>query len=336
VNVQQQIAKLESLLGRIQRNAAKPRAAVRAAAPAPARPIAEEMPQSALPATTRGDIATPIPSARAPLPVEPELIAASAPEASVEVEELDMMDEEIVELGGEATATVVGGDTGTEADFDGMDDEPVPESAPRPAAQALAEPADLEPPVKTPPPESGRQFVSPAVAAPVADFGAEEVDIAGAEVDDLLEPDRSGPSISGTPPGELSMEQLGETVELEGADAPRAELDLIPLPDEPLDEVGPPDELELSLPQQGFAGGFDQKLAAPPGARADLDRHLRDQGLPEPRAAAPAVGSAAPVVVARPASDVTHVAQIIAARPASMPSTFLELLDASLALTARR
>jgi hypothetical protein len=346
VNVQQQIAKLESLLGRIQRNAGKARASVGVAPAAKAAFPAEEAPHSALPPTARADLPTPAPPAPitlppAPITSPPAAIHESVAEVSVEtstvdLEEIDMMDEEIVELGGEASATVVGGDDSLEADFGDMDE--VPESAPRPAALGMPEPADLEPPVKTPPPESGRQFVSVAAAQPV-DFSAQEADIDASDVDDLLEPDRAHHAISKAPPSGPAVEQLGDTVELEGADAPDADLDL-----EPVSTASPmealPDDLELSLPQQGFSGGYDQGLAAPPGARADLDRHLRDQGhhveplqMDTPAPPAPAAG---PVVVARPASDIVHVADMVAAKPAKMPATFLELLDASLALTARR
>ncbi len=192
--------------------------------------------------------------------------ALPAPEPEqAELEEIDMMDAEIVELAEPTTAART-----LDADLDG--EEPVPESAPRPA-HALRDEAEHEAPIKTPPPESGRQIMAPvAPAAPAVAYRedeAEEADLGGgADVDDLLQPDLSGGPIPKAPPGVPTMEQLGETVELEGADAPGARLELAALPeaDEKPDAL---DELELSLPRQEFSGGYHADLAPPSDVQAD-------------------------------------------------------------------
>jgi hypothetical protein len=420
VNVEKQIAKLESLLGRIKRNAEKGRPhAVAAPQPSVARAVMEEPPHSALPPTARADVTAspvmpaavstppapvvarpaapvvaapePVVAARTPAPVvaapaaEP-VGAADAAASGTEFEEFDMMDAEIVELGGaaeeapaqeiqeaslelEASITEEEAPAELEADFGDAVEESVPKSAPRPAVQAIAEAElDLEPPVKTPPPESGRQIVAP-IQAPAVTYqdDGEEADLTGAaDVDSLLEPDLSGGPISKAPPGMPTMEQLGDTVELEGADAPAARLELAV---QPLPVIAEPelDDMELELPKQEFSGAYDAKLAAPATATADLERHQRVQdaaaaarapvpeqisspaaslhaappapvmAMPAPAMTPPAgptapAAPAAPVVVERPPLDVMHAAEVVPAAPAKTPETFLELLDQSLSL----
>ncbi|HVU03106.1 MAG TPA: hypothetical protein VHE30_15200 [Polyangiaceae bacterium] len=354
MDVQEQIAKLESLLGRIQKNAAKPRPAAAAAPTTTAasvvapRPAPEELPPlSHSPPTARVDQGI-VPMAR---PTPDTGIAAVQPEASAEVEELDMTDAEIVEIDGGGGPPPI-----EELDLQPVPaDEPVPESAPR-AAQALADEADLEPPVKTPPPESGRQIVAPpAPAVAFKEEEAEEADLTGgSDVDDLLQPDHSGGPISKAPPGMPTMEQLGETVELEGADGPGPALELQVA--EAVDDEIAPDELEFAPPKKEFHGGYDHALAPPASAASDLER-MREAdptslpapaslaepgspslaGMPAVRAAiAPApVAAPAPVeptVVARPPVDAPHAAEVVVAKPVKLPSTFLEILDLSLGL----
>jgi hypothetical protein len=292
--------------------------------------------------------------------------------ATAELEDLDMMDSEIVELGAEAAQAAPAGEiqeasldleasiveeTGAEmleAELGAPLEESVPESAPRAAAAAPAAATDFEmEPLKTPPPESGRQIVAPVQAPAVAyQDEAEEADLSGGgDVDSLLEPDLSGGPISKAPPGMPTMEQLGETVELEGADGPAAALELEALP-VPAIEEAPLDEMELDLPKQEFSGAYDSSLAAPANAAADLARHRQEQAdaaktgtpvsisappspsAPTAEAAARAVPApiAAPIVVARPPLDVMHTAEVVAATPAKAPETFLELLDQSLSL----
>jgi hypothetical protein len=341
VNVEKQIARLESLLGRIRQNAALPRAAggAVAAAPSPGEPVREEpVPFSAMPATARADV----PEASPP---------AAVAEASVstEFEEMDMMDAELVEVAPEGAAPELPAEEADlGADLVAVEEEPVPESAPR-AAPAFAGEADLEPPVKTPPPESGRQVMmqppSPSVSYQEE---VEEAELGGAaDVDSLLEADLSGGPISKAPPGMPTMEQLGDIVELEGADAPAALLELAATGSQQ-EEEAPLDDLELALPKQEFGGGYSAELPPPPDAAADLERHrqaMERQAAPATSefavlasipAGAPSVPaiSATPLVVERPVLDVPQAAQIIVAAAPKIPDTFLELLDASLSLRA--
>src|SRR5205814_606266 len=260
-------------------------------------------------------------------------------------EELDMSDAEIVEIAVDVTVeeTV---EAAPPSLANELAEEPAPESAPRPAAQASAEEAELEPPVKTPPPESGRQVV----AAPVGISG--EVELEGSATTDGLEADTSGGPISKAPPGEPTAAQLGETVELDGADSPAARIELLSAPmSAPIETAAPADDLELSLPQRGFGGGYDAELSPPSRAAQDLARH-RDQSaleeappasLTSPGDAAPPEGlvsppvldvaaSAAPKIVERPSIGERQVAEMRAPTAPTIPATFLELLDASLAI----
>jgi hypothetical protein len=183
--------------------------------------------------------------------------------------------------------------------------------------------------------------VAPQAASPAVSYREGEAELAGAgDVDALLEADLSGGPISKASPGEPTMEQLGETVELEGADAPPAAIEL--LVRAPKAEV-PPDDLEVALPKREFAGGYDTSLAPPSGAAADLEKHRREEvsapdappvSLAEPMSAMPPTELAPvrPLIVERPRADTLHAAEVIPARPTRMPETFLELLDASLRL----
>jgi hypothetical protein len=358
VNVQRQIARLESLLARIQRNALLAR---------DARPAAEPRPETSAPAEAAPESAPPTdraePPSVQPAPASAEVAVAAATE-EVEVVELEMADDELVELAGEEVAIAEGApiaaaEAAPEPEraaplANELAEEPAPESAPRPAAQ-IAEEAELEPPVKTPPPESGRQVV----ASPVGITGERELHDTSAVAS--LEPDLSGGPISQGPGNEPSAAQLGETVELVGADSPTAGIELLSAPmGVPLPQAEPPlDELELSLPQQQSGGGYDAELAPPSRAAEDLARHRsqleRAQNPPteppislasapsgqyaavqppaETRVGTPAE-AASPVVLVRPAIGEVQVTEMRRSAPAELPSTFLELIDASLSIEA--
>jgi len=330
LTAQEQIAKLESLLDRIRRNMSRPRTAapVVAAAAAPAAPA----PQAAEPIAAA---ATPPPAAAMPPPAQ--AFVEEIQEPIPDIEDLDMSDVEVVELAADEGAAV----SAAEDEAPDTIDEPIPESAPRPAA-AMADVAEPEAPIKTPPPESGRQVVAP-IAPVIHDDLPGEADLSGSgDVDSLLEADLSGGPISRAPlEGGPTMEQLGATVEILGSDAPAAALELDAGP--VAQPAAPPaDELELELPKQGFAGGYEDRLAPPSGAQADL-RSL--EASPPPPAAEPfsppapaplppaqAQVATGPTIVQRPAID-AHAAEVIAAKPMAKPSeTFLDLLDVSLAL----
>lgn len=356
MNAQERIARLESLLERVRRKAAAPRIRTAAAAPSrtptdaaqrvepapsPAPPRVVEVPPSPepprvaaqpSPPLSRVAEAPPLPP-REPIAIAPPMSSAASREVDVapaEIEELDMMDADIVELGTEAAAA------GVAEEFE----EPAPESAPRPAAPAL-DALDLEPPVKTPPPESGRQ----AVTAPPGEEAGAELEAEAAS--NALEADLSGGAISiSRPGGGPTMEQLGETVELEGADKPHEGLELAA----PLQEVAEPaaDDLELSLPRrESPPGAYAADLAAPPqatpepvGRTRSAERKVeaevaapRSMELPSAvDASAETVRATGPIVVGRPATDGAHVAEYIVAKPGKTPETFLELLDGSLGL----
>jgi hypothetical protein len=316
LTVQEQIAKLESLLDRIRRNAGKPRSAVASVVAAAAPVVAPApAPQMAKPEPVVVPSPPPAPVAEAPVL---EVEAASA----AEIEDLDMMDVEIVEIAVESPTVAEPEERAPMQTLvdDPPDtvDEPIPESAPRPAA-ALAAEAEIEAPI-TPPPESGRQ----AVAVTSYDEAPREAELGGgSDVDSLLEADLSGSPISRAPSaGGPTMEQLGETVELEGADAPAANLELDSAPPAALESA--PDELELDLPKQKFAAGYDTSLSVPEMAAIEA---------PPVQAPAFTAAPAVPTIVARPAVD-TIAAEVIAAAPAKVPETFIDLLDASLALKA--
>lgn len=325
MTAQEQIAKLESLLDRIRRNVSKPRTAAplvaRAPEPAPAPP--PEAPAVAAPVVQAP------PVVEAPPPVETR--AEEAGEAIPDIEDLDMADVEVVEIAVDEGPALEAADEAPDTV-----DEPMPESAPRPAA-ALADVAEPEAPIKTPPPESGRQAVAPAIH----EEPAREADLSGAgDVDSLLEADLTGGPISRAPQhGGPTMEQLGATVELQGADAPPAQLELDA---DPAARATPPpaDELELELPKQGFGGAYDARLPPPVTAAEDLKGLQAERAAP-PASFAPPVAAAPPppaapsepTVVERPPLE-AHAAEVIVTRPTKVPETFLDLLDASLGLRA--
>lgn len=292
----ERIAKLESLLDRVRKNAAAPR---RAASVAAEVSVATEA---------------------AVEPVEEEAI-----------EELDLGDD-IVELSSDEPAAPVGLDVELELD------EPAPASAPR-ATEAVAS-AEPEARPKTLPPESGRQEVLPDAAI------GTEAELSGAEdVDALLETDLSDRPISMPPAhGGPTMEQLGDTVDIEGGEAAAAELEL----GHPASEAPPSPEaaheLEAPLPAREFSGGYEAGLAPPPHAQADLERHDRSaskQAPPSLLAEEPPPVSAAgrapsgPEVTERPAvpSGVSP-ARFSSVEREAEPTTFLGLLDRSLGLKA--
>jgi hypothetical protein len=200
----------------------------------------------------------------------------------------------------------------------------------------LDEEAELEAPIVTPPPESGRQVAAAPAVAPLEPSPGLE----GLVVDesDFVE---SADSEAPTAP---TAEQLGETIDLEEAEGPVIELEE---PVELPESERPPDRLEAPLPEPEFPGGYDESLQPPPEAREELARHqLQVSGAPTaeptpatapevPPASAPEAAAAEepPEVVGRPApaaaqAPVTFSGQAQAFRP----SNFLELLDASLEL----
>lgn len=218
----------------------------------------------------------------------------------------------------------------------------------------------------TPPPESGRQVSSAPLSQPVGEmtFDAPEpsADVleletsgeVGTEIDDLLGADPVAPPADKPRPPMPTMEQLGETVELEPATD--AELELQAQPElevaEPKVAPAPAEDLEMDLPTGAGASAFDASLSPPPEAKDELAAYkLREAGQSTPPAAVPipaptAKEPAAPVaptpaatpsvveavVTRRPAVDDVQVLKLEGAIEPFEPKTFVALLDASLKL----
>ena len=205
---QDQIERLQGLLDRVQKNAARPRVAAAVAAAPVAEPAPEPAEEEELVAMDEAEVIPPEPVvAEAEVLEETSMVRAIAEsDVSVEmgeasIEDLDLLEDEIVDITEAAPEPA-----GTEAE-----EEP-PASSRRAIAgsmgEALAEAVDSvgmdegrEIPLKTPPPESGPQAAPPpqGLAAP--------------PVPDLREL-READIVSGTQP---TAAQLGATVELEPA-----------------------------------------------------------------------------------------------------------------------
>jgi hypothetical protein len=178
----------------------------------------------------------------------------------------------------------------------------VAESLDQAIANAAARPDELEVPIHTPPPESGPQeAVLPAgIEAPrVAEFD----DASG-----IVSPSSHGP----TP------EQLGETIELEGADGPEIEIEVAGVTEPEPAPVRPADELEVTLPRAEMPSGTYDMSASEEAPIAS--------SLPTTRGSEPP-----PEILMRPAienSEVTHVIRV----SAKAPENFAALLDGALEL----
>lgn len=232
------------------------------------------------------------------------------------------------------------------------------------ALARVSEQIDLEEgrevPLKTPPPESGPQAAMslPAgIHAPLAP-----------DIEELLEADIL--PVGGVNAAVPRPEQLGQTIDLDEARGPHLELDSAHTA--PLQEELTNEELEVTLPQREFGGGYQDDLMPPPEARQELDAHRDRFGeaeheAPPPESLAqspsqPPQSGFAPVIA--PASVTTDLhsesvstftvdappnaefAPELLMRPdvnpspvakfirvqPQRPNTFLELLDASLNL----
>ncbi|MFZ5890896.1 MAG: hypothetical protein ACOY0T_07590 [Myxococcota bacterium] len=203
------------------------------------------------------------------------------------------------------------------------------------ATAALTSEDGREVPIKTPPPESGPQ------AAPPPSLGVPPP----VDMDQLLEADLMPPPVAASagplatpfdsleqpfgsrPPPPASgptVEQLGQTIDLEEAPGPELELDRPLAPPTP----PPPDELEASLsaPQSGGPYAEVSLAAAPalhtmPAAREGL---VTGDVAPS----APTLAE----LVQRPPLSSSGVMSISGSAVKAEPRTFLQLLDASIAL----
>lgn len=273
--------------------------------------------------------------------VEVTVAAIEAEAEPIGTEELS--DDDLIEVT-EATPAPSTGASDLDIDFE--DEEQPPASSQRKVAtsmdEALAAAADQlesdrEVPIKTPPPESGPQEapLPQPMTAPAAP-----------DVDALLGGELDIPTREATPAGPTA-EQLGQTIELEEARGPQLELA------EPARTTPPvSEELEVSLPPREVVGSYDDNLLPPPEAREDLEAHrrsLEDDIPPPPESLAtlPSVQPAAPPaeiipvqaksepsgpeIIARPL-PIGSPESFGSTREAFRPSSFAELLDASLSL----
>ena len=220
-----------------------------------------------------------------------------------------------------------------------------------PVAAAPAEPAFVRPQVAEPALASEPALAAMAEPAPldeleVEDIDAEEIDLDGVDLDDDAPESHSSPRHSIdeaiasaehaaplTPPPESgaeplaaphipahsgpTMEQLGETISLD--EGPSRDFEL----DEPLEPpVSAPISsglLEAELPRS-VPASFTPDLQAPPEAAAELERVRIG-----------ATATIEPDVVVRPSIS-TNVVDFVGAQRSFAPSSFAELVDASLSL----
>ncbi len=316
MNAERQVVKLEGLLARIQRNAARPRPAAAAVVVAPE----PESPEAPAPAPAEPAVVAPA------APLAPVVAVAPAPAAaSTSVDEFDdLEDAEDLELVEDEIIDITDLDADAAAEM-GAEAEPAeaPTSSPRPkmvaesmdeALASATEHAGREVPLKTPPPESGDQVAVP-LARPLPRQPLPSDDLL--EVGDEL-PQRDfgdGP----TP------EQLGETIELDEPLGPALELDTAKAQPPRVEEPSP---LEQPI-GSAAVGTFDDDLELPPEAAADLAQHRAREAAAA--AATAAAGDVRAQVVERPAlADVSPT--FAAAAESSRPMTFSELLDESLSL----
>jgi hypothetical protein len=207
-------------------------------------------------------------------------------------------------------------------------------------AAAAEHEAEREVPLQTPPPESGPQEapMPTGIAAPAAP----DVDaLLGGELDI---PTHAGPGMAGP-----TTEQLGQTIDLDEARGPSLELAEQKGSDRAPAAV---EELEAALPGPTLVGGYDESLQPPPEARDELEAHrrrLEDDIPPPPESLAqyPSVQPYAPAAEIVPIVQAAPVGPEVVARPIPMgspesfgnlresfrPSSFVDLLDASLSLS---
>lgn len=194
------------------------------------------------------------------------------PRAAAAIEEDDIDVE--VDLSGEADGEAPVEDEPEEAAPD--ESAPISSRRPKPASsmdEALAGAAEelggeefdldgttAQPPLHTPPPESGQQ--------PAADDDADAFELESGKMRVADAEPAAGPT----------MEQLGETVELE--EGPEAEFELGAAPEVSPSQRPSPDESELDLPPNQFHGAYDDSLAPPPEAAQELEEHARSGEAP--------------------------------------------------------
>ncbi len=310
------IGVLEALLERVRNRTGAPRVATApAAAPEPVAALASEPPPEIIAAPIAGLGSEP-PAA----PYEPEAPQATPPEMEI--------------------IPPPPFDDGALSDsLEGDDDDDGPPSAPRLREGIVEAAADDEPdqdfpedevPIKTPPPESGRQHVA-AVVSQSEDADELEAEIAITVTEESPSPPPAG--VSEPPPVSSSVREPLPHVEIESRDGPMPRLAFVSEP-----------EIELHVSRPPTAPSPPPSPSAPPPVEAKA-----------PSAPPPPLPSAPPPVrlMAQPSADAggpapapvevwasTHVPSSLRAQVASFvghnatfaPRSFGELLDASLGL----
>ena len=377
------LQRLEALLARVRRRTAEARGAAASSPPAASTPDSQTEDAVTIPPPVSRQ--APLPPARS-LPVQaPESGWPEAPEQVADVmvarrvsdiAELEVVEnepaealgeEDLLEIPSDMLESIPPGAVSEEAEEEAEEEPPASSKRPKvahldeleAASEALSADEAREVPIKTPPPESGPQASPPAsLAAPpppdVAHLLDQEISPPAAAAEQFNAPFDSLEQPFGTrPPPPASgptVEQLGQTIELEEGAGPELELD------RPLTSAVPteahPDDLEAALPAQESAGAYHDALMPPPQAELDLEAHRERHGapLPEMPSAIPevAVASAPPLATMPAASTTTagELSQLIQRPPVGSadvlsvsgviakvePRTFLQLLDASIAL----
>jgi hypothetical protein len=356
VSARDKVTFLEGLLERVRRNASQPRrrapVAVVEVAEAPVAAAAVPAPVPPPPAPPPPEtvkIEEPVRHVVATPPVTD--IAVSEPDATVEVVEV-LDDAEIVDITIEeeeevaprpppvapppapsSLAAAAPSGKATDIDFDEDDDRP-PSSSRRPklAASSLDEALsgaasqledEHEVPIKTPPPESGPQEALPPPQ--VLQQPPLELDEPGMEAELARSPRGPAP------------EQVGNTIELEEPAGPALELDSLPA------ESGPQlgrstEELEAELspakPTPLPAASIESEPAPElTSAVVPVSTPISVPTEPREQVILPAATSVEPQVVQRSAlpADV-QVPAFVRAHSEFAPTTFLDLLEASLKL----
>lgn len=383
MNSVEKISRLQTLLGRVQQRAKEPRGTSAGAVPVEASPIP---PVAAVPRAAPAQIAITAPSAvtvsvdatlpfatrvpddaiarsgmKSPLGSEPpgmQTDRAPAPARDSGAPEIEMgeveAELEIVESpeaptvqrleialepppGGEKPAIPPPSSLPEDLDFGDLEasaEEAPPASSKRPSAQLRGEDEQRpEPPapVLTPPPESGPQELSAAELGAKAE--ALEVDLA------LKQP---------KVPREATIEQLGNTVELE--EATSAELELAPTSAPVIRKPEPASEMEAELPTSAPPEVFAKEAPAATtvakepvqpasGQPSSTEAEATDQPITAVRLIPPSLRTEAashavevhPATFGGPMAQAQAAAFVGAARTFA-PESFAELLDATLSL----
>jgi hypothetical protein len=280
--------------------------------------------------------------------------AESVPPEPVAETDVEDLSSDLLESLPPPAETAWAGAVATSTELIVEEEPPISSQRPR-LVSALEDPLSdsaSEAPLMTPPPESGPQE---APSPPPQGLFAPSLP----NVDSLLD-DSAGP-ISRAAPGEgPSPEQIGESVELDEQEGPSIELAEAATTTV---SVPPSEELEATLDAPPSAGIYDDALMPPPGARDELEAHDRrfsPTGTPAasveatpsmpaeaslrpafpneaavapyvPPSTAEASGFAAPEVFS-PAMPSGGAPEFRMPAPSFQPQSFLELLDASIAL----